>query len=193
MFRRGDTGMAVGASSSVPGVFQPVSINGREYVDGGLVSLVPVRVAKSLGADIVIAVDISAKPRSGKIGGTFHMLLQTFSIVGQSISNYELAQADVVLRPANGDVAPADFQARHLAILKGEQAVKRKLPEIRAKIAQFLARQVDWLRSTPAFDTSTYIPGKTPGARRSAAPGRWLRPPAGKRNWRRWRVPFRSG
>lgn len=117
-----------------------MSINGREYVDGGLVSPVPVRVAKSLGADIVIAVDISAKPRSSKIGSTFDMLLQTFSIMGQSISNYELAQADVVLRPANGDMGPADFQARHLAILEGEQAVMRKLPEIRAKIAQFLAR-----------------------------------------------------
>jgi len=63
VFRTGNTGMAVRASSSVPGVFQPVLINGREYVDGGLVSPVPVRAARSLGADLVIAVDISNKPR----------------------------------------------------------------------------------------------------------------------------------
>ena len=66
VFRSGNTGMAVRASSSVPGIFQPVSINGREYVDGGLVAPVPVRVARALGADFVIAVDISDKPEYGK-------------------------------------------------------------------------------------------------------------------------------
>ena len=67
-FRTGNTGTAVRASSSVPGVFQPVSINGRDYVDGGLVSPVPVRAARTMGADVVIAVDISNKPSFGKTG-----------------------------------------------------------------------------------------------------------------------------
>jgi len=52
VFRTGNTGMAVRASSSVPGVFQPVTISGREYVDGGLVSPVPVRAARAMGADV---------------------------------------------------------------------------------------------------------------------------------------------
>ncbi|MBL8490698.1 MAG: patatin-like phospholipase family protein, partial [Rhodocyclaceae bacterium] len=66
VFRTGNTGMAVRASSSVPGLFQPVRINGREYVDGGLVSPVPARAARTMGANFVIAVDISARPRDGK-------------------------------------------------------------------------------------------------------------------------------
>ena len=63
LFQRGDTGTAVRASSAVPAVFVPVKINGREYVDGGLVSPVPVRFARQMGADLVIAVDISSPPR----------------------------------------------------------------------------------------------------------------------------------
>jgi NTE family protein len=140
VFRRGDTGMAVRASASVPGVFQPVSINGRDYVDGGLTSPVPVKTARAMGADIVIAVDISAKPRFGKVVGSLDVLLQTFAIMGQSISAYELAGADIVLRPNNGPMSAGDFQARHMAILEGEQAVMEKLPQIREKITQFLAK-----------------------------------------------------
>ena len=140
VFKHGDTGIAVRASSSVPGVFQPVTINGKEYVDGGLSSPVPVKTARAMGADIVIAVDISAKPRARKIVGSFDMLLQTFAIMGQSISTYEMMDADVVLKPNNGAMGPADFQSRHLAILEGEQAVQENLRLIKEKIAQFMAK-----------------------------------------------------
>jgi predicted acylesterase/phospholipase RssA len=62
LFQRGDTGAAVRASSAVPAVFQPVKIGSREYVDGGLVSPVPVRFARQMGAELVLAVDISTPP-----------------------------------------------------------------------------------------------------------------------------------
>ena len=136
VFRTGNAGMAVRASSSVPGVFQPVAINGREYVDGGLVSPVPVRAAKGLGADFVIAVDISAKPQYGKTQSSIDVLLQTFAIMGQSISKYELAEADVVIRPQTAEIKAMDFQARHLAVLEGEKAVATVLPDLRAKLAR---------------------------------------------------------
>ncbi|HEX8963598.1 MAG TPA: patatin-like phospholipase family protein [Rhodocyclaceae bacterium] len=139
VFRTGNTGMAVRASSCVPGVFQPVSINGRDYVDGGLVSPVPVRTAKSLGADLIIAVDISAKPQNGKTQNTVGVLLQTFAIMGQSISRYELAEADVVIRPQLSDVAATDFQGRHLAVMEGEKAAAAALPEIRRRLALIAA------------------------------------------------------
>ena len=80
-FRYGNTGMAVRASSSVPGIFQPVKIRGREYVDGGLTSPVPVETARRMGADIVIAVDVSSRPRYAKVGDTIDILLQTFNIM----------------------------------------------------------------------------------------------------------------
>ncbi|MFZ0105813.1 MAG: patatin-like phospholipase family protein, partial [Thiobacillus sp.] len=95
LFRRGDTGMAVRASSTVPGVFQPVEISGRDYVDGGLTSPVPAQSARSMGADFVIAVDISSVGRREKLTGTLDVMLQTFAIMGHSISRHELADADV--------------------------------------------------------------------------------------------------
>ena len=76
VFQSGNTGRAVRASSSVPGIFRPVKIGTREYVDGGLVSPIPVRVARELGADIVIAVNISDLPLGNKVNDTFGILLQ---------------------------------------------------------------------------------------------------------------------
>lgn len=134
VFRTGDAGMAVRASGSVPGVFQPVAISGREYVDGGLVSPVPVRAARAMGADFVIAVDISSKPQQGKTKSTFDILMQTFTIMGQSISRYELNEASVVIRPVIREVSSTDFQTRHLAVLEGEKAASALLPLIKARL-----------------------------------------------------------
>lgn len=136
VFRSGNTGMAVRASSSVPGVFQPVKINGREYVDGGLVSPVPVEVARSMGADFVIAVNISDQPQYGSTKSTIDVLLQTFAIMGQSIGRYELRDADVVIRPQTTGLRAIDFQDRHLAVLEGEKAVAAVLPQLKAKLAK---------------------------------------------------------
>lgn len=135
-FRSGNTGMAVRASSSIPGVFQPFSIGGKEYVDGGLVSPVPVRVARSMGADIVIAVDISGKPKNVHLNDTIDIFLQAFSIMGQTIGRYELAEADVVIRPQTGMIGATEFDQKHLAIMEGEKAAMAALPLIRLKLQQ---------------------------------------------------------
>jgi NTE family protein len=134
LFRRGDTGAAVRASSAVPAVFQPVKIGEREYVDGGLVSPVPVRFAREMGAELVLAVDISSPPDGAATGDPFRMLLQTFAIMGKSINHFELAGADVVLRPRLAGIGSANFTARSRAIDAGRQAMQAALPELRAKI-----------------------------------------------------------
>ncbi len=144
LFRTGNTGWAVQASAAVPGVFQPVAISGHEYVDGGLVSPVPVRAARSLGANFVIAVDISAKPRDGHTGNTFDQLLQTFSIMGQSLSRHELAEADIVIRPATGDLSATSLEDRHRAVLEGEKAAAAAMAGIKERLAR--------LRSRPAAE-----------------------------------------
>jgi NTE family protein len=136
VFERGDTGTAVRASSSVPGVFQPVSISGREYVDGGLVSPVPVKVARRLGADIVIAVDISTRPSQKPLLGTIDVLLQTFTIMGNAIAAAELPEADVVIRPDISALSSMDFGGRNLAILEGERAGQAAIPELKRKLAE---------------------------------------------------------
>jgi len=136
VFQRGDTGTAVRASSAVPGIFNPVRIGDREYVDGGLTHPVPAAVARRLGADVVIAEDISAKPDGRELSGTVDVLLQTFTIMGARVAQYELAAADVVIRPALGQIRGTDFSVRNVAILEGERAAQAVLPQIRARLAQ---------------------------------------------------------
>ena len=136
LFQRGDTGTAVRASSAVPAVFQPVRIAGRDYVDGGLVSPVPVRAARRMGAELVIAVDISSPPDGNLSGGTLDILLQTFSIMGKSINSFELKDADVVVRPVLQGISSADFGARKRSIEAGRQAMLQALPQLRALLAQ---------------------------------------------------------
>lgn len=134
LFRRGNTGVAVRASSAVPGVFQPVKIGTHTYVDGGLVSPVPVRSAREMGADFVIAVNISSRPEGQMTDSSIGVLLQTFTIMGQSIAKQELKEADVVIQPKLVGMKGSDFASRNLAILAGEQAALDALPEIRAKL-----------------------------------------------------------
>ena len=137
VFRSGDTGTAVRASSSVPGVFQPVNIRGHEYVDGGLSSPVPVRFAREMGATFVIAVDISDRPLNSKLSSTFDILMQSVTIMGQTISRYELPLADVVIRPDIAKLEVLDFTTRHIAVLEGEKAVARAMPALKDKLAHF--------------------------------------------------------
>ncbi|CAN5466435.1 patatin-like phospholipase family protein [soil metagenome] len=134
LFQRGNTGIAVRASSAVPSVFQPVRIGEHFYVDGGLVSPVPVRFAREMGADMVIAVNISVRPDFQLASTSLEILLQTFAIMGQSINRHELKEADVVIQPGLGSMKGNDFNGRNLAILAGEQAAGAAMAEIKQKL-----------------------------------------------------------
>lgn len=134
LFQRGDTGTAVRASSAVPAVFQPVKIGAHDYVDGGLVSPVPVRHAHQMGADVVLAVDISSAPENNQAGDTFQVLLQTFAIMAKSINNFELRDAQIVVRPVLTGVKSADFSVRTKAIEAGRTAMLEALPALRAAL-----------------------------------------------------------
>ncbi|MBI5785499.1 MAG: patatin-like phospholipase family protein [Rhodocyclales bacterium] len=134
LFGSGNTGMAVRASAAVPGVFQPVAISGREYVDGGVVSPVPVRYARQLGATFVIAVDISQRPQDGTTDTTLDVLLQAVTIMGKTISQYETAEADVVIRPVTAGLPSTDLSGRHRAVLEGEKAAALAMAELKEKL-----------------------------------------------------------
>jgi NTE family protein len=135
LFRVGDPGVAVRASSAVPAVFQPVRIGAREYVDGGLVAPVPVSFARQMGAERVIAVDISTPPDGAATGDLMRVLLQTFSIMGRSINQFELREADVVIRPRLAGVSSADFAARSRAVQAGREAAQAALPDLKRRLA----------------------------------------------------------
>jgi NTE family protein len=159
VFERGNVGMAVRASSSVPGVFRPVEISGREYVDGGLVSPVPAQAARRMGADVVIAVDISRNPAAQEVNGTFDVLLQSFNIMEKVIAERDLALADVVLRPNVGSRSSTDFRARVGSIQEGEKAVVAATRAIDVAMAAArtrleAARDAAWAASAPSAPSS---------------------------------------
>ena len=135
LFRRGDTGTAVRASSAVPAVFQPVKIGSREYVDGGLSAPVPVHHAIAMGAEFVIAVDISAVAEGNPTGDALRMLLQTFTIMGSNIKAYELKDADLVLQPKLPGVSGADFTTRRHSIEAGRAVTLAHLAQLRGLLA----------------------------------------------------------
>lgn len=134
LFRYGDTSQAVRASSSIPGVFQPTLIAGKAYVDGGLVAPVPVRFARDMGATFVIAVNISAEASTQPVRGLTGAVLTSTAIMGQTINQYELAQADIVIRPYLATMGSGDFKLRNMAIAAGEKATLEKLPELIKKL-----------------------------------------------------------
>lgn len=134
LFARGNTGQAVRASSSVPSVFQPVQIGNRSYVDGGLVAPVPVRFVREMGADFIIAVNISTQTDAQAAVSSLEVLMQTFAIMGQRLNHYELKDADVVIQPSLPKMGGNDFAGRNTAILAGEQAAAAVMPQIKAKL-----------------------------------------------------------
>jgi NTE family protein len=136
VFGRGNTGQAVRASCSIPGVFRPVRIGERMYVDGGVVSPVAVDAARRLGADVVIAVDISKDGDRAKPEGTIETIFQSLNIMYSKLASIQMNQADVVIRPKVGYISSSDFSKRHEAILEGERAAVEALPQIRGILAQ---------------------------------------------------------
>jgi len=134
LFRSGNTGLAVRASCSVPGVFQPAVISGKEYIDGGLVAPVPVSYARQMGATLVIAVNISSEPVHQDASGTLGILQQTISIMQRSINQYELKAADIVITPQLKQMSSADFKSRNAAVLAGEIAAQEQMALIKEKL-----------------------------------------------------------
>ena len=136
VFCTGDSGLAVRASAAVPGIFQPTQFGGKTYVDGGLSSPIPVQAARDMGADFVIAVDISARPEGQPVDSLTAIIWQTTTIMGGVIGANELKGADVVIRPRLPYVKSWDFAARNDAMLEGERAALAALPKIRQKLGR---------------------------------------------------------
>jgi NTE family protein len=117
------------------------SIGKYHFVDGGIVSPVPVDAARQLGADIVVAVDISNKARGQTPGNMLGALNQSIAIMGQKLGQAELARADIIITPKVLDIGPADFSQRASAILEGEKAALAVMPQIRERVAQLQAER----------------------------------------------------
>lgn len=130
VFARGNTGMAVHASCSVPGVFQPLKIGNSAYLDGGVVSPVAVDVARRNEADIVIAVDISGGINTDVPDGIIDTMRKSLSIMYARIAEYQIKNADIVIRPNMRNIGSTDMDKFNEAIFEGEKAASAKMPEI---------------------------------------------------------------
>ena len=139
VFASGNTGTAVRASCSIPGIFQPVKIGAKTYVDGGLVSPVAVDYARKMGADLVIAVDISTGANNAPPQTTMETILQSVVIMYSKISQNQLSRADIVIRPNVSHIGSTDFSKRHEAVLEGEKAAIEAMPQIKAAIDKLRA------------------------------------------------------
>ena len=130
VFARGNTGMAVHASCSVPGVFQPLKIGNNTYLDGSVVSPVAVDVARRNGADIVIAVDISGGINTDVPSGIMDTMRKSVDIMYARIAEYQIKNADIVIRPNMRNIGSTDMDKFNEAIFEGEKAASLKIPEI---------------------------------------------------------------
>jgi NTE family protein len=134
VLRSGDAGLAVRASCSIPGVFVPATVNGKELVDGGLTSPLPVQAARQMGADFVLAVDVGAKPQNAIHAGLYEVLLQSFEVMGRALTQAEALQADYVIRPDNARFASTDFAARKDLIQSGYEAAQLVIPQLKQRL-----------------------------------------------------------
>ena len=137
VFNYGNTGQAVRASVSIPSMFSPTKIGDNEYVDGGLVSPVPVQVARDLGADIVIAVDILAQPVHTETSNVWGLFNQNINIMQGRLAATELKSADIVIQPDLREKAHIfDVKGREITIQAGVDAAQAKLADVQAVIKQ---------------------------------------------------------
>lgn len=137
VFNMGSTGQAVRASISIPSMFIPVSIDGIEYVDGGLVSPVPVNVARELGADIVIAVDILAQPIHTETSNVWGMFNQNINIMQNRLAAEELKNADIVIQPDLREKTHIfEVKDRQVTIQSGVTAAMEQIDKIQTLVKQ---------------------------------------------------------
>lgn len=133
MSGEGDVPFSIRASCTIPGWYVPVTDErGRQLVDGGLVANVPAAAARSLGADIVIAVDVNAEgakflgPPQSAIG----VIFQSMMVVQRTVSSLQLQDADIVIRPRVGHIRWDEMKRADELITLGEEAARRTIARI---------------------------------------------------------------
>ncbi|HVI74062.1 MAG TPA: patatin-like phospholipase family protein [Anaeromyxobacteraceae bacterium] len=136
---RGPVARAVRASSAIPGVFQPVQVDGKLLIDGGVVDNIPVSVARAKGADIVVAVDIGENVGRTNITNLVDVTLQATSIMFTLNAEHAKKDADVLIAPRVGDVTMLDFSQKKRCMQAGIEAARVAAPKIRAAVERWVA------------------------------------------------------
>lgn len=131
IFQKGDLIKVVRASCSWPGIFNPVRIDGRLLSDGGIKHSVPTMIARKLGADYCLAIDVGFCVKKAKVENIFQMILQSFQITGEELNKYQSMEADASIRIDLGDLDQVAFERAQEAIYKGSAAAEMRIREIK--------------------------------------------------------------
>lgn len=131
IFHDGDLVKTLQASCSWPGIFNPVVIDGRMLVDGGVKNSVPTNIARALGADYILAVDVGFCVKVGKIENIFQMILQSFQIMGEELNQYQSKGADFTIKVELGNLDQVAFDRAHEAMMKGAAIAMEKIPALK--------------------------------------------------------------
>ncbi|MGI5853426.1 MAG: patatin-like phospholipase family protein [Bacillota bacterium] len=140
IFRSGPIYSAVRASIAIPGIFEPVRYENGLLVDGGIVNNVPVQPTRELGADVVVAVDVSHDHTPSEPRNFVEVLFKAFEVMGAYINKVQLDSADLVITPNTENIGPAGFYKAAECIAEGERAAEEALPRIRELLAERAAQ-----------------------------------------------------
>ncbi len=146
---RGSVAKAVRASSSIPGVFNPLAYQDKLLVDGGLVENIPISVAREKGADIVIAVDISQNVTNFDVANLVDVVLQSVNIMLSENVGYTKKTADLMITPAVEDIGMFDFTRKKQCMEAGIEAARKAVPDIRRTIEEWGKKRSDGLKPAP--------------------------------------------
>lgn len=137
LFREGFVAEAIRASISIPGIFVPVKMNDKLLVDGSVVDRVPVSVVKQMGADIIIAVDISTLKKNVQVNSLIDVMLQSIDIMQHEMVRFHELNADIVIRPEVSEFSLRAFEYVSELIQLGRKATRNQLANIKKKIASW--------------------------------------------------------
>ena len=154
MRERGDVPFAIRASCAIPGWYVPViDEEGRQLVDGGLVAVIPTSIARSLGADIVIAVDVNSEGAKfiGSTSSVIGVVLQSMLVVQRTASRYQLSLCDHVVKPKVGHIRWDEMGRSEELVAAGYEAGLESIPEIRALMEACPTVEADFSKNSSAL------------------------------------------
>lgn len=135
VYEKGDMAKIIRASCSWPGIFNPVRIDGRLLVDGGIKNSVPTKIAKTFNPDYTIAVDVGFCVRHGRIENILQMLLQSFQIMGHELNKYQANEADVVINVELNELDQTAFNRSREAVYEGMRSAEAMVGQIKKDMA----------------------------------------------------------
>lgn len=137
VFREGPIDLAVRASISIPGIFEPVELGEQILVDGGVVDRIPISVIREMGADITIGVNVVPHFEKARIENIFDVITQSIIIMEREIMSQHIPTADCLIHPDLCEVSPTDFTKVAECVMQGEETTRREIKRLKELINNY--------------------------------------------------------